>query len=146
MLTFLGPNSLSHTAATHAACTAKCHSASATSIVALMTLQVTRVSPSIWKRFGMQQSWQHSVFSLNGTKATRIIHVCGLVLTETYVLRIHVSGPDGFQALYDRNPQMHILSLPIYKGGEPPDRHIITSLSHLKEAGYFPKQVVSRSV
>lgn len=49
-------------------------------------------------------------------------------------------------ALYDQNPQMHVLILPIYKGGESPDRHIIASRGHLKEAGYFFPSRLSQGV
>lgn len=91
----------------------------------------------------MEQSWRHSVFTLNGTKATRLSHVWGLVVTEPYVLRIHIPSPDGFHSSIRPESQMHIHSLPAYKGRESSDRHIITTHGHLKEAGYFSKQAAS---
>lgn len=52
----------------------------------------------------------------------------------------------AFTALYGQNSQMHILSLPIYKGGESPDRHIMAWRGHLKEAGYFFPSRLSQGV
>lgn len=43
--------------------------------------------------------------TLNGTKVTRLIYVWGLVLNETYVLIIHIPGPDGFTVPHDQNPK-----------------------------------------
>lgn len=148
MLAFLGPNSHGHTAATHTVCTTKCHAASATSIAALMTLQVTRV-PFSWH----QEEVRHGTvlathgISLNGTKATRLIHVWGLVLTETYVLRIHIPGPDGFHSsLWPEFPNAH--PEPTHLQGRRVTRQTHNGLAWPSKRSriFLPKQVVSGSV
>lgn len=106
---------------TVASCTAwltKCHSAAAPALFLSDSAGPQGPCSQHLDKLTVEQQWWHLKFHSWWHQSQPCFHVCGLVLTEPYVLMTHLPGSDSFLSCRWLESEIQIPSLPIYKKEE----------------------------